>query len=204
MEKMVDLLIEWGHHEYALFFLMIFYGGYRTFKTKNLRVKDCRKDTDKGTLIFTDRMKALQASNIGTVGLKQNYKSANNITQFLDECTKGKGPEDLLFDVDEKKANSLLKRVAAAHHWGEGKWVVYSLRHGMSLEGKAVLEGMPNIEVVQKAVEGANLSKQMGHKNERSKKAYQAPKGTKKPARVKRSLVSKRHVVTEWEWYKKK
>ena len=192
--KMVDLLLEWGYQEYALFFLMVFYGGYRTYKTKGLMVKDIRKDTDKGTLIFTDRMKALQAGNIGKVGLKQNYKNADNITEFLEACMKDKGPEDPLFDVNEKKANDLLKRVAATHHWGDGKWVVYSLRHGMSLEAKAVLEGIPDMEKVEKAVEQRNLSKKMGHTNEESKKSYQNPKGKAKPQKF-RQAVSRQVVV---------
>jgi len=192
--KMVDVLLEWGYPAYALYFLMIFYGGFRTIKAKNIKVKDCRKDTDKGTLIFTDRMKALNAETIGKVGLKQNYKNADHIAEFLDKCTKGKDPEEPLFDVDERMANELIKRVAAAHHWGEGKWVVYSLRHGMSLEAKAVLEGMPNMEVIEKAVEQNNLSTVMGHTNKASKKSYgkkKAPtksKGRKKPQKVEKSL----------------
>jgi len=194
--KMVDALLQWGYPAYALYFLMIFYGGFRTIKAKNIKVKDCRKNTDKGTLIFTDRMKALNAGTIGKVGLKQNYKSADHISEFLEKCTRGKEPEDPLFDIDESKANELLKRVAAAHHWGEGKWVVYSLRHGMSLEAKAVLEGMPNMEVVEKAVEQNNLSTVMGHTNKASKKSYGRKnpkaqtkvKGRQKPRKVKKSL----------------
>jgi len=171
--KMVDLLISWKKIEYALFFVMVFYGAFRTHKTANLLVKDCRKNTDNGTLVYTDRMKALQAKNMGKTGLKQNYKSMDNLTEFLDLCMDGKGPEDLLFDVNEREANDLMKRVAAAHHWGEGKWVVYSLRHGMSLEAQAVLGEIPGMEDLKEAVEQNNLTKRMHQTHVGSKKTYQ-------------------------------
>ena len=199
--KMVDLLLQWNKPEYALFFVMIFYGGFRTVKTKDMKVKDCRRDTDTGTLIFTDRMKALQAKNMGKVGMKQNYKSLNQLTDFLDLCIKGKEPDDRLFEVNERIANSLMKKVAAAHHWGEGKWVVYSLRHGMSLEAGAVLEGIPDMEVVKTAVQQRNLSKCMGHTNEKSKKAYQGKKGVMKK-RVMKEIT--RSNLAEWSWFSKK
>jgi len=188
--KMVDLLLDWKEAEYALYYVMVFYGAFRTNKAMNIKVKDVRTNTATGTLIFTDRMKALQASNIGKVGLKQNFKSVNNLAAFLEECMKGKDPEDLLFDVKEKKANDLLKRVAAAHHWGEGKWVVYSLRHGMALEAGAALEATPPMETIKKAVESRNTSKRMGHTNEGSKKAYQRTKT--KGVKKKRKMQGKR------------
>ena len=181
LRAMVTTLFAWGETMYALFFVLIFYGAFRKTAGSEVLVKDVRFDTDVGTVIHTARTKDTKASNIDNPGKLHNFKEVDNLTALLKSLVKNKGPNDPLFpSFSDTKANALIKKVASLHHWGEGNWVVTSLRHGTSREAQAVISDEPSITEMKAVTLGKKLSLRMGHANVNSKLTYQKSNQKKK------------------------
>ena len=179
LRAMTTTLWELGEFMYALYFVLVFYGAFRKTVGSTVLVKDVRFGTDVGTVIRSARTKDAKPSNIDVPGKLNNFKEVNNLTSFLESLVKGKDPDDPLFpSFNDAKANKLIKKMAYTHHWGEGKWVVTSLRHGASREAQAVVADIPSITEMNESRLGERMSKRMGHSNVRSKQTY--PKSNKK------------------------
>ena len=178
--RMAKFLMERGEKTYATGFVAIFYGMFRKKVGSELKVKDFRPDTDVGTLMFSKRMKGASATNMKP-GMINNFKEVTNMTKLFKELVKNKAPDDSLFpNWNDAKANTLIKQMAVLHGWGEGKWVVTSLRHGASREAQAVLEDEPTMEALEAKKTDRKLTKRFGHCSEKSKKTYQLSHTRKK------------------------
>ena len=181
LHKMVPLLIEWNEMMYAASFVMIFYGGFRKKRAISLKKKDIREGTNIGTVIVSARMKSATALKASSPGMIGNVKEVNNLTPLLRQLAEGLEPDDDLFEGwKEKKANSLLKKVAKEHGWGTGDWVVSGLRHGASREGLALVEDEPTIEEGVLKITKSKIAKRMGHTSDASQVHYQTSNGSKK------------------------
>lgn len=181
LHAMVSYLFEKGHSLYALAFLLLWYSQFRkSVIAAEVRVKDVRFDTDLGTLIYSKRMKGANSKKMGP-GLLGNLKEVDNLTALLKSLVEGRDKEEYLFTGwTDVKANALIKKVAKLHGWGEGKWVVTSLRHGSSREATAVLTDEPTVEQVETTRTTKKVAKRMGHTNVLSQRTYQLSHTKKK------------------------
>ena len=181
LHAMVTYLFMVGQTLYALAFLLIWYSQFRkSVIASEIKVKDVRFNTDLGTLIYSKRMKAANSKKTGP-GLIGNLKEVDNLTALLKSLVDGRDPEERLFTGwKDKTANALIKEVAKKHGWGEGKWVVTSLRHGSSREAAAVLTDEPTVVQVETTRTTKKVAKRMGHTNVLSQKTYQLSHGKKK------------------------
>ena len=181
LRAMTSTLWGLGEFMYALYFILVFYGAFRKTVGSTVLVKDVRFDTDIGTVIHTARTKDAKPGNIDIPGKLHNFKEVDNLTAFLKGLVQDKEPEEPLFPgFNDAKANSLIKRMAYTHRWGEGKWVVTSLRHGASREARAVVAEVPSIPEMNDSRLGERMSRRMGHSNVRSKITYQKSNSKKK------------------------
>ena len=179
--KMSTELIKMGEEEYALAFTVEFYGGFRKTVCSGIRKQDICFETDLGTLINTQRSKAATALKADKPGMIGNSKEVNNLTELLKKLVEGKKMNQRIFpDWTDAKANRLIKEIAKKLDWGEGKWVVTSLRHGGAREGLALVAPIPNQEELLKAYTISRVAKRMGHTSEKSQIHYQKSNSAKR------------------------
>lgn len=174
LHDLVTFLFMTGQSLYALGFLLFWYIEFRKdVFVHQLKVKDVRFNTDLGTLIYSKRMKAATAKKMGP-GLMGNFKEVDNLTKLLKTLTEGRKPDEKLFEGwNDKKASEILKKFAKDNGWGEGKWVMNSLRHGSSREAFAVLADEPTVIEVEQTRTTRKVMKRMGHTNPLSQRTYQ-------------------------------
>ena len=181
LRSMTSELATMNELMYAIYFVFMFYAGFRKKLSAGFFVKDVRFDTDVGTVIHSNRTKSARPGNVDLPGMLHNFKEVNNLTDFLKALVDGKDPDEPLFPaLNEHKANNLIKKMALKLHWGTGNWSVMSLRHGTSREAQAVVADVPSIKEMNEARLGQRMSKRMGHISLRSKLTYQKSNGKKK------------------------
>ena len=181
LRKMATELIKRGEEEYAMAFMVEFYGGFRKTVCSGIRKQDICFDTDIGTLITSQRSKAATALKAEIPGMIGNSKEVNNLTQLLKKLVKGKKMSQRIFpNWKDEKANLLIKEVAEKLDWGEGKWTLTSLRHGGAREGLALVAPIPNMEELLKANTISRVAKRMGHTSEKSQIHYQKSNSSKR------------------------
>lgn len=138
LEDLRQYCMSQGRQMYADGFAVIWYGVFRHTSPSGItgiRVQDVRS-TNKGTMVRSTRKKAARATATSTkTVLYDNLKAVPNLEPILKALCKGKGPDDLLFPKwSAEVANKIIKAAAQQLQWGEGKWCVYSLRHGAAIE----------------------------------------------------------------------
>ena len=107
-------------------------------------------------------------------GVMGNFKEVDNLTKLLKTLTEGRKPDEKLFSGwNDKKASDIIKTFAKENGWGEGKWVMNSLRHGSSREAFAVLTDEPTVIEIEKTRTTRKVMKRMGHTNPISQRTYQ-------------------------------
>ena len=181
LKKLSSLLIKKGEAEYAMAFTVDFYGGFRKEVGAGLKKQDVNFDTDIGTLISSQRNKAATALKAELPGMIGNLKEANNLTKLLQKLIKDKKMTDRIFpNWTDAKANQLIKEAAKELDWGEGKWVVTSLRHGAAREGMALVGPIPNLEELLVAATIGRVAKRLGHTNVKSQIHYQRSNSAKR------------------------
>lgn len=177
MNELVPSLLEKGQKMYAMAMIMIFYGAWRKTSAANLTVGDVRKGTDIGTIIVqkyqvkTDNARTVKNRSKPYTGY---IKEMNNLTDYLDHLTKNKGPEEKLFPgFKDREANELIQTIAVEKGWGPGKWVLGSLRHGASREGRALVDDEPTVIEREEKVTVQLVKNRMGHGSAASQQWYQ-------------------------------
>ena len=172
LAQLIEVCKILGKVVYAEGFVFTWFSGYRHKSVMKLKVKDVRFDTLTGTKVYTERMKSANAAKArpGTIG---NLKEVDNLTGLLKRRCARRGPEELVFPGwCSRTANAIIRTAAEKFKWGQGQWVVHSLRHGAAREYEAMWETEVNtLEDVQ-----AMTRKRFGWTNIESKANYDGSK----------------------------